>query len=121
MTRLGLLLGPGFAGRYSDRLDAIERETGGALDRILVPEDPQARVPADAVARIEAAYFSGDVFPDRSAGFFAAALGASNLRWLQCFNAGLDHRGRITIRTVDDGFTIEDLNGRARADDLSRS
>ncbi len=75
MPRLGLVLGPAFAGQYSDRLDAIERETGGALDRILVPEDPQARLPADAVARIEAANFSGDVFPDRSPGFFAAALG----------------------------------------------
>jgi phosphoglycerate dehydrogenase-like enzyme len=87
----GLLLGPRFAERYQDRLDAIERETGAAFERILLPEDPEARVPADAVARVEVAFFSGDVFPELSPAFFSATLSAPKLRWLHCFNAGLDH------------------------------
>jgi lactate dehydrogenase-like 2-hydroxyacid dehydrogenase len=85
----GLLLGPRFAERYQDRLDAIERETGAAFERILLPEDPEARVPADAVARVEVAFFSGDVFPELSPAFFSATLSAPKLRWLHCFNAGL--------------------------------
>jgi phosphoglycerate dehydrogenase-like enzyme len=87
----GLLLGPGFARAYAGRLDAIERETGTAFERILVPEDPKARVAADAVARIECAYFSGDLYPELSGGFFSAVMSAPKLSWLHCFNAGLDH------------------------------
>jgi len=88
---IGLLLGPGFASRYGKRLDATCHEAGVTLEHILLPDDPAARLPADVVAQIGAAFFSGDVFPERSPGFFSAALSAPDLRWLHCFNAGLDH------------------------------
>ncbi len=105
----GLLLGPGFAERYGDRLDAIERETGAAFDRILLPADPQARVPSEDVARVEAAFFSGDVFPELSPAFFSAALSAPKLRWLHCFNAGLDHP--IFSRFIDRGIAVSSSPG----------
>jgi phosphoglycerate dehydrogenase-like enzyme len=105
----GLLLAPGFAARYAEQLTRIERDTGIALDRILVPDDPAARLPADAVARIEIAYFSGDVFPERSPGFFAAALGAPKLRWLHVFNAGVDHP--IFGRFLDRGIVLTSSPG----------
>jgi phosphoglycerate dehydrogenase-like enzyme len=105
----GLLLGPGFADRYAERLARIERGTGIGLDRIVVPADPAARLPADAVARVEIAYFSGDVFPDRSPAFFAAALGAAKLRWLHVFNAGVDHP--IFARFLDRGVLLTSSPG----------
>ncbi len=41
-------------------------------------------------ASIEALYFSGDVFPERSREFAVAALKAENLRWMHTFSAGVD-------------------------------
>lgn len=100
--RTGLLLGPDFARAYGGRIDAVESETGASFERILLPEDPAARLPPDDVARIELAYFSADVYPERSPGFFAATLGAPKLRWLHVFNVGVDHPvfGRFPERGV---------------------
>lgn len=105
----GLLLGPVFARRYEERLLRVERETGVSFERIVLPEDPEKRLPADAVARVELAYFSGDVYPDLSPAFFAAALGAPGLRWLHCFNAGLDHP--IFARIAERGVVLSSSPG----------
>jgi phosphoglycerate dehydrogenase-like enzyme len=99
-----LLLGPDFEGRYGGRLQAIERSEGVDFERIVVPRGEQERVPAEDVARIEVAFFSGDVFPERSPAFFAAALGAEKLRWLHLFNAGVDHP--IFARFLERGVTL---------------
>jgi phosphoglycerate dehydrogenase-like enzyme len=104
ISSIGLLLGPDFAARYAERLARVERDAGIALERIVLSADPAARLPADAVARVEIAYFSGDVFPARSPAFFAAALGAAKLRWLHVFNAGVDHP--IFARFVDRGVLL---------------
>ncbi|MGH0033247.1 MAG: D-2-hydroxyacid dehydrogenase [Myxococcota bacterium] len=97
-----LLVGPGFAARHGERVRAVAKEAGADLELLVLPDDPAARVPADDVARIDAAFFSGDVFPERSPAFFAATLGAGNLRWMHCFNAGVDHPvfGRFVERGV---------------------
>jgi phosphoglycerate dehydrogenase-like enzyme len=87
----GLLLGPHFARRYEDRIAAIERSSGVAFERIILPEQLDARLPAELLARIDLAFFSGDVFPDSSPAFFAAVSGAEKLRWLHLFNTGTDH------------------------------
>ena len=87
----GLLLGRGFARAYRERLAAVERETGARFEPVLLPDDPAARVAPDALAKIELAFFSHDVFPDFSPAFFSAALNAPGLRWLHLFNAGTDH------------------------------
>jgi phosphoglycerate dehydrogenase-like enzyme len=88
---LPLLLSARVAGRHGDSLARAAREGKLELAPIVLPAGPDARVPAEDCARIEAAYFSGDLFPDGARGFFAAALGAPQLRWLQTFNAGTDH------------------------------
>ena len=41
-------------------------------------------------ANIEALYFSGDIFPERSREFAITALKAENLRWMHTFSAGVD-------------------------------
>lgn len=45
----------------------------------------------DDLARVDVAFFSGDLYPDRSARFMAACLQAPNLRWLHTFSTGTDH------------------------------
>ena len=87
----GLLVSERFVTRHADALDAAARAGGLALERIVVPDDPAARIDASTCARIELAYFSGDLFPERSPAFFSAAFAAPKLRWLQVFNAGIDH------------------------------
>jgi phosphoglycerate dehydrogenase-like enzyme len=87
----GLLVSRRFLERYGDALREVEREARGALEHVVLGDDPDARLDEARRARIELAYFSGDLFPERARGFFAAALGAPNLRWLHAFNAGVDH------------------------------
>ncbi len=87
----GLLVSRRFLARYGEELCEVERDAGVGLERIVLEDDADARLDAPTRARIELAYFSGDVFPDRARGFFAATQGAPNLRWLHVFNAGVDH------------------------------
>jgi phosphoglycerate dehydrogenase-like enzyme len=105
----GLLVSGNSLARYSDALAAAAREGGIELEHIVVPDDPEARIDADACARIELAYFSGDVFPERSRAFFAAALNAPALRWLQVFNAGVDHP--VFQRFVEKGIRLTTAAG----------
>lgn len=89
--RSALLVSRAFAERHGAALDRVERETGHELDRIALPADPGARLSDDACARVQIAFFSPDVFPSHSGSFFSAAHRAPHLRWLQVFNAGVDH------------------------------
>ena len=58
---------------------------------VTLPEDPNARLADELCARVELAYFSGDVFPVFSRQFFSAVRKAPGLEWLHVFNAGVDH------------------------------
>jgi phosphoglycerate dehydrogenase-like enzyme len=62
-----------------------------AAELIVLPPDPAARLADADCARIETAFFSGDVFPDYSRQFFSAARKAPRLKWLHAFNVGVDH------------------------------
>ena len=74
--------------------DVIERAYAAELDRIapdfrrivLTPEGPDG--PVDDV---EIFFFSTDLYPERAAQCMQAAFGATNLRWLHTFSAGIDH------------------------------
>ena len=90
-TPRGLLVSERFLARHAAALDAAAQDGELKLEHIVVTDDPQARIDAAACARVELAYFSVDLFPERSPAFFAAALAAPKLRWLQVFNAGVDH------------------------------
>ncbi len=114
----GLLLGPGFARHYDGRIAAIGRDTGVSFERILLPEGEEARLDPEAVARIELAFFSGDLFPDHSRGFFAAVSGARQLRWLHLFNTGTDHP--VFQRFVERGVTVTNSPG-ANAGPIAQS
>lgn len=70
---------------------ARARALGHALELIALPADPAGRLPDETCARIDAAFFSGDVFPDYSRQFFSTVRKAPRLAWLHVFNAGVDH------------------------------
>lgn len=70
---------------------AHARNTGHELELVVLPQDPAGRLPDAVCASIDAAFFSGDVFPDHSRQFFSTVRKAPGLKWLHVFNAGVDH------------------------------
>jgi phosphoglycerate dehydrogenase-like enzyme len=64
---------------------------GTAAELIVLPPGLDARLPEADCARVEIAFFSGDVFPDFSRQFFSAVRKAPSLKWLHAFNVGVDH------------------------------
>jgi phosphoglycerate dehydrogenase-like enzyme len=70
-----------YAERLSDAAPSLELVT-------LVGDGP---IPEDDLARVDAAFFSADCYPSRSAHLLGAAMRAPNLRWLHTFSAGTDH------------------------------
>src|SRR5215472_2987821 len=106
---LPLLVSARILERHGDALRAAARKGGLELEPIVLPRDPEARVSQADCERIEAAYFSGDVFPAGARAFFAAALGAPKLRWLQTFNAGVDHP--IFARFLERGVKLTNASG----------
>ena len=105
----GLLVGREFLRGYAERIAAIARESGAAIESIPLPEDPAARLAESDRARVEIAYFSGDIHPMYSGAFFAAAFGAESLRWVHCFNAGTDHP--VFARLVERGVCLTNSPG----------
>lgn len=61
------------------------------VELMVLPAEVDARLPDADCARVEDAFFSGDVFPDFSRQFFSTVRKARKLRWLHVFNAGVDH------------------------------
>lgn len=86
-----LLLSHQFHAAHGARIAEAAARTGFRGEFIPLPADRAARLPDAECARVEAAFFSGDVFPDYSRQFFAAARKAPRLKWLHVFNAGVDH------------------------------
>lgn len=72
-------------------LAAQVRRLGLALELVVLPADPEARLSDADCARIDLAFFSGDVFPTHSRQFFSTLRKAPVLQWLHVFNAGVDH------------------------------
>jgi len=89
LTRL--LASTQFLDRHGADVARIARETGEPIEVIALPKDPDERLRDADAARVEAAHFSGDVFPDHSRSFFSAVYRAEGLRWMHTFNVGLDH------------------------------
>jgi len=72
-------------------IDRIERESGSPIPRVLLPDDPKARLAPEQLVGVEAAYFSIDVAGSQAGGFFSALHRSPKLRWLHTFNTGVDH------------------------------
>jgi phosphoglycerate dehydrogenase-like enzyme len=74
--------------------DGVEKHFGTAIENI-APGLKRVVIGSDAaqsdVADVTLAYFSGDVYPDRSADFLRAVIRAKGLRWFHTFSAGVDN------------------------------
>ena len=81
----GLLCTDTVAERYAERLAAA---APGLSTIRLVGREP---IGDDDLARVDAAFFSADAYPDRTDSLVQAAMGAAHLRWLHTFSAGTDH------------------------------
>lgn len=74
--------------------DAVEERFAAELERaapgvprvVVQPSDPSPEAGAVSVA-----YFSADVFPERTADFLRVVVRAKGLRWFHSFSAGVDH------------------------------
>jgi phosphoglycerate dehydrogenase-like enzyme len=55
-------------------------------------------LPAEILDSITVAFFSGDIWPERTRGFMLSALKAPNLTWLHTFSAGVDNAVFTTFR-----------------------
>ncbi len=86
-----LLVSHRFRRVYGDAFAAAAEARGIAIELLVLPDDPAARLADDVAARVEVAYFSSDVFPKFGKPFFSATRKAANLKWLHVFNAGVDH------------------------------
>jgi phosphoglycerate dehydrogenase-like enzyme len=86
-----LLVSHRFRSVYGDTFTAAAEARGLAVELLVLPDDPEARLADDIAARAEVAYFSSDVFPKFGKPFFSATRKAANLKWLHVFNAGVDH------------------------------
>jgi phosphoglycerate dehydrogenase-like enzyme len=71
--------------------DLARPAAAAGLEIVALPGERDARLPDEVCAHVDAAYFSGDVFPDFSRQFFSAVRKAPNLQWLHVFNVGVDH------------------------------
>lgn len=95
--------------RFGAGFVAAAARDGVELELLVLPGDPEARIDDAVAARAEAAYFSGDVFPEFSKQFFSATRQASGLKWLQVFNAGVDHPVFATI--IERGVRLTTASG----------
>jgi len=73
------------------RMEAHAAKSGHKIEWIHLPADPEGRLDEAAIGRIEAAFYSNEIYETRPRSFFSAVRKAPQLRWLQTFNAGVDH------------------------------
>lgn len=92
--------------------DSVEQRWSKSLDDI-APDLPRQVGRPDGERpdfdSIEALYFSGDIFPERTREFAIAALKAENLRWMHTFSAGIDDPFFQTL--IDRGVRITTSSG----------
>lgn len=100
-----------FSARFGMDIVAAARRDGIELELLALPRDPEARLDDAQAARADIAYFSSDVFPQFAKPFFSATRKAAELKWLQVFNAGVDHPVFASI--LERGVRLTTASGSA--------
>lgn len=65
------------------------------------------------IARIDAAFFSADAYPERAPAFMSVCLSAPNLQWLHSYSAGTDHA--VFTMMAERGVMITNSPGASAA------
>lgn len=100
-----------FNTRWGAQLTKSAAERGIALDLVALPEAADGRIAEADAARAEVAFFTSDVFPSHSAQFFSATRKTVNLKWMQLFNAGIDHP--VFASMLERGIRLTTASGTA--------
>lgn len=107
----GVIVSHHFNTRFGRDFAAAARNAGLDIEWLVLPEDPEARIADADAARAQVAYFSGDVFPKFGKQFFSATRKATDLKWMQVFNAGVDHPVFATV--IERGVRLTTSSGTA--------
>ena len=107
----GLIVSHQFNARHGADFVAAAHRGGVELDLIVLPPDPEARVADELAARADIAYFSSDIVPQFAKQFFSATRKAPALKWMQVFNAGVDHP--VFASVLERGVRLTTASGTA--------
>jgi phosphoglycerate dehydrogenase-like enzyme len=88
---IGILVYESFPADAIQRMTALAQRRGRAIRWLHLPQDPEARLDAGTIEQIHIALYGSEIFGQRGRSFFSAVRKAPNMRWLQVFNAGVDH------------------------------
>ena len=87
----GILLSRGFVAQFGEQLQAAAKAAGVTPQIIHLPDDPSQRLPAETLAKIEAAYLTRDIrFSDHYPGFGDTVKNAPGLKWVHFTSTGID-------------------------------
>jgi phosphoglycerate dehydrogenase-like enzyme len=107
----GLLVSHYFSTRFGADVIAAAERNGIELELLTLPPDPEARIADESAARADIAYFSSDIFPKFAKQFFSATRKAPALKWMQVFNAGVDHP--VFASVLERGVRLTTSSGTA--------
>lgn len=107
----GIIVSHQFHVRFGGDFAAAANKAGVGCELLVLPEDPESRIADTAAARAQVAYFSADVFPKYGKQFFSATRKAPGLKWMQVFNAGVDHPVFATV--LERGVKLTTSSGTA--------
>jgi len=107
----GVIVSNQFNVRFGRDFAAAARNAGLAIELLVLPGDPEARIAEADAARAQGAYFSVDVFPKFGKQFFSATRKATGLQWMQVFNAGVDHP--VFASVLERGVRLTTSSGTA--------
>lgn len=107
----GLLVSHQFNASYGQEVVAAAKRNKLELELLVLPADPEARIADEIAARADIAYFSSDIFPKFAKQFFSATRKATVLKWMQVFNAGVDHP--VFASVLERGVRLTTSSGTA--------
>ncbi|MBX3651108.1 MAG: D-2-hydroxyacid dehydrogenase [Burkholderiales bacterium] len=87
----GILLSRGFVAQFGEQLQAAAKAAGVTPQIVHLPDDAAQRLPAETLAKIEAAYLTRDIrFSDHYLSFGDAMKAAPKLKWVHFTSTGID-------------------------------
>jgi D-2-hydroxyacid dehydrogenase (NADP+) len=86
-----VLVPPNFSASAASALSEAAEQHKQAVRCVRLPADPEARLDAADLDRLDVAFFGGNIPFGYARSFFSAVRKAPNLKWLHAFNAGVDH------------------------------
>ena len=107
----GLLVSHHFNAKHGADFVAAACRVGVDIELLVLPPAPEARIADTTAARAAVAYFSGDIFPRFAKQFFSATRKAPALKWMQVFNAGVDHP--VFASVLERGVRLTTSSGTA--------